>query len=249
MRVDYSEQSLIGGRDENQDRCAAAVSEDAALLVVVDGMGGHADGARAAEIASKLIVETFWHTRQPILDPLGFLHLTIGAAHEAVVRLGARVPVEHKPRATCAVCLVQGSTAYWAHVGDSRVYHCRGRQLIERTRDHSHVEFLIREGVITADQAQAHPMRNYVECCLGGEPMLPEMSVVAGRRLQQGDTLLVCSDGVWGSLEIKDLVAGLEPAERPLRDNLTALLQKAVVANGPGSDNTSAAALRWLGAG
>ncbi len=248
MRVDYSELSLIGGRDENQDRCAAAISDEAALLVVVDGMGGHADGAMAAEVSAKLIVEAFWHARQPLLDPLGFLHLTIGAAHDAVVNLGARLPLEHKPRATCAVCLVQGDTAYWAHVGDSRIYHCRGQQLVERTRDHSHVEFLIREGVITSEQAQAHPMRNYVECCLGGEMILPEMSIVTGRRLQAGDTLMVCSDGVWGSLANKDLLASLEPAKRPLRDNLRTLLEKAVLANGPTSDNTSAAALRWLGA-
>ena len=248
MRVDYSELSLIGGRDENQDRCAAAVSDDSALLVVVDGMGGHADGAKAAEVASRQIVETFWHTRQPLLDPLGFLHLTIGTAHDAVVALGAGVPLDQKARATCAVCLVQGSMAYWAHVGDSRVYHCRGRAILERTRDHSHVEFLIREGVITAEQAQAHPMRNYVESCLGGEPLLPEMTIVAGRRVQTGDTLMVCSDGVWGSLDPRDLLACLEPAERPLRDNLAKLLEKAIVANGSGSDNSSAAALRWLSA-
>jgi PPM family protein phosphatase len=248
MRVEYSEQSLIGGREENQDRCAAAVSETAALLVVVDGMGGHADGAKAAEVATRLIVDAFWHTRQPLLDPLGFLHMTLGAAHEAVVRLGAPLPLEQRPRATCALCIVQGDIAYWAHVGDSRVYHCRGRRVLERTRDHSHVEFLIREGVITAEQAQAHPMKNYVECCLGGEMMLPEMSLVAGRRLRSGDTLMVCSDGLWGNLDGDALLEKLEPSGRPLRDNLSELLQRAVSANGPGSDNTSAAALRWLGA-
>jgi serine/threonine protein phosphatase PrpC len=74
------------------------------------------------------------------------------------------------------------------------------------------------------------------------------MTIVAGRRVQAGDTLLVCSDGVWGSLEQRQLVSLLEPAGRPLRDNLARLLEQAVVANGSGSDNSSAAALRWLGA-
>lgn len=248
MRVEYSELSLIGGRDENQDRCTVVVSDEAALLIVVDGMGGHADGARAAEVAARTMLNAFERTRQPLMDPLGFLHRTIGAAHEAVVNLGLKLPIEHRPRATCAVCVVQNDTAYWAHVGDSRIYHCRGKRLVERTRDHSHVEFLIREGVITPDQAQAHPMRNYVESCLGGEPILPEMAIATARRLQEGDTLMVCSDGVWGSLESAALLAGLEPGQRPLRDNLSALLDQAVKANGPGSDNTSAAALRWLGA-
>ena len=90
--------------------------------------------------------------------------------------LGARLPLELRPRATCAVCLVQQSSAYWAHVGDSRVYHLRAGRVRERTRDHSHVELLVREGVISAGQMQNHPMRNFVESCLGGEAILPEMA-------------------------------------------------------------------------
>jgi serine/threonine protein phosphatase PrpC len=247
LRVDYAELSLIGGRDENQDRCAAAISDEAAMLLVVDGMGGHSDGARAAEVAIKLLQEAFWHTRQPFVDPIGFLHLNFGAAHEAVVELGARLPLEHRPRATVAACIVQSDVAYWAHIGDSRVYHFRGGKLLERTRDHSHVEFLIREGVISADQAQAHPMRNYVECCLGGELMLPEMSLAATRRLQPGDMLLVCSDGVWGCIDEDLLAAALTPVTGSVRDNLAATLEQAVAANGPGSDNSTAVVLRWLG--
>ena len=114
MRVDYADLSLIGGREDNQDRCAVAVSEQAALIVVVDGMGGHADGAAAAETAKKTLVEAFWHTPQPLLDPLGFLHLQLGRAHEAVVALGGNLPLEQRPRATCAVGIVQG--LYLIHI-------------------------------------------------------------------------------------------------------------------------------------
>ncbi len=144
-------------------------------------MGGHSDGAKAAETAIKVLVEAFWHTPQPILDPLGFLHLTLGRAHEEVVKLGIALPLEARPRATCAVCLVQNGSAYWAHIGDSRIYLLRRGKVLKRTRDHSHVEFLLREGVITQDQALSHPMRNFVECCLGGEAFLPEMTRLAAR--------------------------------------------------------------------
>ncbi|HLA69891.1 MAG TPA: hypothetical protein VK624_00165, partial [Steroidobacteraceae bacterium] len=88
MRIEYAEVSLLGCRSDNQDRVSVAVSEHSALLVVIDGMGGHSDGAKAAETAIKVLVEAFWHTPQPILDPLGFLHLSLGRAHEEVAKLG-----------------------------------------------------------------------------------------------------------------------------------------------------------------
>ncbi len=164
MQIETADVSLIGHREENQDRVSIAADEHAALLVVIDGMGGHAQGARAAETALAALLEAFWHTPHPIFDPFGFLHLSIGRAHEEVVKLGLGLGVETRPRATCAICLVQESAAYWAHVGDSRVYQLRERKVLERTRDHSHVEVLLREGLITEAEVPGHPMRNYVEC-------------------------------------------------------------------------------------
>jgi serine/threonine protein phosphatase PrpC len=247
LQVEYADLSLLGGREENQDRVAVAVAEHAALLVVVDGMGGHAEGARAAEVTLKTLLEAFWHTPQPLFDPLGFLHLTLGRAHEEVVRIGLHLPLENRPRATCAVCLVQQGSAYWAHVGDSRIYLLRQGAVSARTRDHSHVELLLREGLITPDQAHNHPMRNYVECCLGGDPVLPDMTLGQRRALQRDDVLFVCTDGVWGCLRDGEIATALTMAGIPARDQLTALCRTAVAAAGPTSDNTSGAVLRWHG--
>ena len=86
-----------------------------------------------------------------------------------MVELGTGLPLEQRPRATCAVCLVQDGTAWWAHIGDSRVYLLREARCSKRTRDHSHVELLLREGLITADQAHDPPDAQFVECCLGGD--------------------------------------------------------------------------------
>jgi serine/threonine protein phosphatase PrpC len=246
LRVETTEISLVGGREENQDRVSAAVAEQCALLIVVDGMGGHAHGARAAEVTQQAITEAFWHTPQPLFDPLGFLHMTIGRAHEEVVKLGANLPIEQRPRATCAVCLVQQGASWWAHVGDSRLYHLRRGALLARSRDHSHVELLLREGVINAEQAHNHPMRNFVECCLGGDPIMPEMSITRRRPLEPNDVLLVCSDGLWGSLKDEEISAELATAG-VLREKLLRLGELAVKRGGSGGDNTSAAALRWLG--
>ena len=248
LQIEHADLSLLGNREENQDRVAVAIDDDAAVLAVVDGMGGHADGARAAEVAIRTMVAEFWEASRPLFDPDGFLHLTIGRAHDAVVALGNGLPPEIRPRATCAVCIVQGASAYWAHVGDSRIYLLRGGQVAERTRDHSHVELLLRAGRITERQAQDHPMRNYVECCIGGDPALPEMSLGGRRTLRSGDVLLLCSDGLWSGLKDDQLATLGQDGGRTLRDRLGDLGARAVHNTAPFADNTTAAALRWLGA-
>ena len=157
------------------------------------------------------------------------------------------LPPEIRPRATCAICLVQGGNAYWAHVGDSRVYQLRGGKVFERTRDHSHVELLLRAGRITERQAQAHPMRNYVECCIGGDPALPEMTLSGRRVLQVGDVLMLCSDGLWSGLAEEQIASLSGDPKRELRAGLTDLGERAVTNSAPYADNTTAAAIRWLG--
>lgn len=245
MQIETADVSLIGHREENQDRVAVATADNAALLVVIDGMGGHAEGARAAETALSTMLDAFWQTPHPIFDPLGFLHLSLGRAHEEVVKLGVGLSVEARPRATCAVALVQEDAAYWAHIGDSRVYQLRPTQVVERTRDHSHVEVLLREGLITEAEVHGHPMRNYVECCLGGDAALPEMTISTRRKLKNGDVLLLCTDGLWANLRDQDFVRFAQPQGKSLRDSLTDLGTQAVEASAPYSDNTSATALRW----
>ncbi len=246
MRIEYAEISLLGERDDNQDRAAIAATENAALVIAVDGMGGHAHGARAAELTLQVLLEAFAQVPQPLFDPLGFLHLSLGRVHDQVVQLGQTLALELRPRATCAICLVQQGSAWFAHVGDSRIYHLRRGAVVGRTRDHSHVEFLLREGMITADQAQGHPMRNFVECCIGGDPVLPEMSLGPRHALEPNDVVLCCTDGFWGGVPDSDIARGVL-ASGPLRPVLQKLAEQAVASNGAASDNTTLAALRWLG--
>ena len=246
MQIECADLSLIGDREENQDRVAVVRADAGVLLVAVDGMGGHADGARAAAVATEAVTEAFRRATVPLFDPQGFLHLAIGRAHANLVKIGADLRVEARPRATCAICLVQDEFAYWAHVGDSRIYHLRGRQIVDRTRDHSHVELLLQEGLIREDEISDHPMRNFVECCLGGSFTLPGMTVSAARRLEAGDVVLVCTDGFWAGLTDAE-VAKLGAPDEPLAPELRRAGELAVRTTGPYSDNTSAAALRWLG--
>jgi serine/threonine protein phosphatase PrpC len=206
-------------------------------------MGGHADGARAAEIARKTLVTRFAALPQPLLDPLAFLHLALGYAHAEIVEIGMQLPLDQRPRATGAVCVLQDDTAWFAHVGDSRIYHLRAGKVLSRTRDHSHVELLLQEGLINANQAVNHPMRNFVESCLGGDPLLPEMHIGRTVRVQSGDILLVCTDGFWSYLTDDDIATSLYTAA-PLQTALQAISEFAVKRGGSAADNTSVAVLR-----
>jgi serine/threonine protein phosphatase PrpC len=247
VRVDHAKLTLPGHRTENQDRVDVVASGESLLLIVVDGMGGHAHGARAAEVTVSTLKEAFAEMTHPVFDPQGFLTLSLARAHDRVVKLGDGVALDHKPRATCAVCLVQDGGAYWAHVGDSRIYLLRGGAIKARTRDHSHVELLLREGLITEGEMRNHPMRNFVECCLGGDVPLPDMSVTACNKLEPGDMLLVCTDGLWSGLEDRDFANASRDDRAPIEQICRSLGERAVANNSPHSDNTSLAAARWLG--
>lgn len=245
MQVESAQISLLGDREDNQDRVAIIKSDQAALLVVLDGMGGHSDGSRAAETALKSLADAFAKQAQPIFDPLGFVHMSLSRAHDEVVRLGNDQTLEARPRATVVMCLVQEGTAYFGHVGDSRIYHLRNHAILERTRDHSHVELLLREGKITEADIPNHPMRNFVECCLGGDAAVPEMTISGRILLQPGDELLLCSDGIWSGLKDGE-VAGFTRDQATLQVALDALGKRAVRASAPYADNSTAAALRYL---
>ena len=237
--------TLGGDREDNQDRVCLVSDGGAWLMMAVDGMGGHSEGARAAETAVAVIQRAFMAAPKPMLDPQGFLHLALGRAHAEIVRLGESVSLDVRPRATCAMAIAQDDGAWWAHVGDSRVYQLRQGGVLARTRDHSHVELLLQQGLISESDVHRHPMRNYVESCLGGDATVPEMSISRLQRLRAGDVLMVCTDGFWSGLtdvQIGELT-GADAAT--LESRLTRLGRQAVKATAPHADNTSAVALRW----
>jgi serine/threonine protein phosphatase PrpC len=247
MKIEYAKVSAVGDRSDNQDRASVIVSEDAAIMLVFDGMGGHSDGAIAAEVGMNVVHDAFTSAQLPIFDPQGFLYAALARAHDAVVQLGKDQAVDFRPRATCAICLVQENGSWWAHIGDSRIYHMRNGNLVTRSRDHSHVEILIQEGAITEEEALDHPMRNFVECCIGGDAPVPDMSITGKKALQNGDVLLACSDGLWSGLNDVEIAEIATLKTMSLADNLKALSMKALTMNAPYSDNTTGTALLWLG--
>ena len=247
MKIEYAKVSALGDREDNQDRAAIVVAEDAAIMLVFDGMGGHENGAQAAEIGLRIVQDEFMAADLPLFDPQGFLYMAMAHAHDEVVNIGAELAVDFRPRATCAVCLIQENGCWWGHIGDSRIYHMREGQLLTRSRDHSHVEVLIQEGAITEEEALDHPMRNFVECCIGGDAPVPDMSITRKMSLEPGDVLLACTDGLWSGTSDEEMADMATNPDSKLAENLKALSVKALTTNAPYSDNTTGAALQWFG--
>jgi protein phosphatase len=249
MKIVYQALSDVGRkRKGNED--SLFVNADQNLFVVADGMGGHAAGEVASRVAAESINEFVCLTGgdEEITWPFGLdenisydgnrLKTAIRYANRKVLE-ATREKSEYEGMATTvAAVLVDGDTANLGHVGDSRVYLVREGGISQLTSDHSWVNEQIQSGVISADQARSHPLRNVVTRALGGKPdLLVDMQV---QKLQAGDTLLLCSDGLTTMVpderiaELVEAAGGdMEKAARELvaaanagggEDNITVLL-------------------------
>ena len=244
MNVETAQVSRQGNRSENQDRASVVVTDTRILLAVADGMGGHAAGDVAAESAIDSLVRAFKQTRGSIHDPAGFLRMSIVEAHEAVVLLGSSLPPEVRPRTTITACLILDNVAVWAHVGDSRIYLIRDQQVLVRTRDHSAVELLAQQGLLSDEAMSRHPLRNFVDQCLGGDPELPTITIAPPHPLLAGDVLLLCSDGLWAPLDDRHIANELG-SNLELQLSLDLIAAEAESRASPSSDNVTGVALRW----
>jgi serine/threonine protein phosphatase PrpC len=135
---------------------------------------------------------------------------------------------------------MQGNAAYWAHCGDSRLYMVRGDKLIARTRDHSYSE--LQQTMSPVVQIPDRFNRNVLFTCLGS-PGKPVIDTVGPLLMQAGDRLLLCSDGLWGTVDDTTITEQL--ASRPISDAVPELVERALRNGGPKSDNVSVLALEW----
>ena len=249
MKYDIGKANRLGNRDSNQDRFAVIERPQSILLVLADGMGGHEGGLLAASTFVVKFTEAFRNAPSPLAEPNQFLRETFMLAHHAVIDAGGRHDPPINPRTTGVACIVQNGSVWWAHVGDSRFYLLRGGNVLMRTRDHSHVEDLLQQGKITEKRMKTHPQRNQVTRCIGGNALkTPEPTVGEPAALEVHDVVLLCSDGLWGSLN-DDVIAVSVAETRSMAPLVEQFAEQAELASYPKCDNVSVAALRWLGAG
>jgi PPM family protein phosphatase len=246
MEFSIFQETRRGGRKVNQDRLGYVYTRDALCVVVADGMGGHVGGEIAAHIVVRLIIERFESEAKPTLvSPVLFLQRSIAAAHAALSDYAERFRLPDTPRTTVVACVIQDDAAFWAHAGDSRLYAIRRGGVLARTRDHSKVQYLIDNGVITPDEARRHPDRNKVFSCLGGE-FEPNVDFSPRIPLLNDDVLVLCTDGLWSAFGDAEVVRAVSSGG--LQQAAPALLNEAERRGGADCDNLSLIALRWASA-
>lgn len=228
-------------RQHNEDTVAYIIPKDpeilakkGALFIVADGMGGHAAGEVASEMAVSTVSTLYYQDDDP--DAPGCLLRSIQYAN-AIIFQKAMEHVEHNGMGTtCVATVLLGNLAYIANIGDSRAYLVRKGQVRQVSLDHSWVAEQVRAGVMTEAEARQHEMRNMITRSLGS---LPEVEVdIFVETVEEGDALVMCSDGLSGMMsdsEILTIVEKYSPQECVYRlieranarggnDNITALV-------------------------
>jgi len=210
------------------------------LGVLADGMGGKSGGRKASDqviLTARQLFERYLPAKD---DPAESLRQLVMESH-LMIKLTA-ITSEEEPHSTIAAFLLSPSRSCdIAHAGDSRVYHFRGAEMVSRTVDHSYVQRLIDEGKVTEEQANSHPQANLLTGCLGTQAD-PPISLGHIERVEPGDTLLCCSDGLWHYFTPRELGATLQAL--PPREASELLVSKARQRAKGGGDNLSLVVLR-----
>jgi serine/threonine protein phosphatase PrpC len=238
MKFSVFQISRRGGREKNEDRMGYCYTRESGLFVLADGMGGHPEGEVAAQLALQTISALYQKEARPtVRDPHEFLATALMAAHHQIIRYASEKGMLDTPRTTLVAAILQGTSATWVHCGDSRLYVVRGGELLTRTRDHSYIE-QHGAGAIKLERIN----RNILFTCLGS-PTKPVFDVSGPVVLQQGDKILLCSDGLWSSVADLDIVHHL--STRPVSEAAPDLVELALRNGGATSDNVTVIALEW----
>lgn len=242
MQFSIYQESRRGSRRSNQDRIACCTGRNALLLLLADGLSVRTRGKAAAGIAMQFVTQAFRREARPALaDPCSFLRRAITGAHQAIIDQEGR-GLAQAPRTTCVACVVQSGIACWAHVGNSRLYHVRDGCILARTTDHSRAQQLIDQGRMREGAFAAHAQRKLILNCLGS-PRPPQVELSQNTRLETGDTLMLCSDGLWGPLSPGIISSALQ--KQNILQAIPELLDEAERRAGHSCDNLSVIALSW----
>lgn len=178
------------------------------MLVVADGMGGEAGGELAAQMA---VVEFKSTSARACITP-SMLPEIAGRVQKNILRHSVEHPDLEGMGTTLTAALVSGTLVHWLHVGDSRLYRFKTPDLVRLTEDHRFLATLLEHGDITPEEARTHPFRNMLDQCLGCPKITPDVGYA---EIEPGDTLLLCTDGLYGELPGQAIAAVLAESSAP----------------------------------
>ncbi|MEO8216065.1 MAG: Stp1/IreP family PP2C-type Ser/Thr phosphatase [Acidobacteriota bacterium] len=230
MLVRISQKTDVGlVRSENQDFAILTSPEEemdhphrGRLMVVADGMGGHRGGATASRMAGETIKSHFLNSNYQ--DTPAALRSALEMANAAIYAEAQSNPELRGMGTTCSALVIEDDHAYFAHVGDSRIYLTRDGEIHQLTQDHSLVASMVREGLITAQEAEVHPRRNVLQRSMGVVEHV-EVDVSEPFPIQVGDTFILCSDGLHGLVRAPEM---LEVAAMPIDNAVSEFIQRAI---------------------
>lgn len=244
--IDYARASQRGDRKINQDRCEVFEHDGIIVLVLADGMGGHPKG----EVAAQMFVDSAYHLLKnsdtASFNADEFIHLVMKTAHKNIRHFGIQKRPPIFPRSTGVIVVIQNGRMQWSHLGDSRTYLFRQGQAHRRSLDHTQVELMRLKGQIEDSDSQSEASgRSGVSKCLGGKKKLPDIEITPPMPLHHDDILLLCTDGIWSQLKEAQLQTLMLDKNGSLKERTSNLVDEAVKAGHPNSDNATALALCW----
>ena len=228
-----------GARQEQQD-AGICLHDDAlgtALLVVGDGVGGKSGGRIASQKVKALASELWEERKGHLANPAEDLAALCRNAHEQINSDGEKLGLT--PRTTIVALYVTATRADWVHSGDSRLYHFRSGQLLERTEDHTFLEMMVQRGAVKEEDMGSHPDQNTLLQSLGGEEYSPPSTGTAG--VTPNDAFLLCTDGFWERTKPEEMVELAFSARGQASELLAQAVERAVGRNGPKGDNVTVA--------
>jgi serine/threonine protein phosphatase PrpC len=178
--------------------------------------------------------------RPELPDVAAFLNDAILAAHRQILRYATDHAMLDSPRTTIVLAVLQAGSLTWTHCGDSRLYLVRQSQLLTRSKDHSLLEQNLARAA--TGKAARTPNRNVLFTCLGS-PTKPVFNVAGPMPLQQGDRIMLCSDGLWSSLSDPEIV--FELSQKPVDVSVPDMVEKALRIGGEAGDNVTCIAMEW----
>lgn len=187
-------------RQLNEDHGCLLRNEQTALLVVADGMGGHAAGEVASRLAVEVISQVYSETA---IEPA--LENAFHAANREIYQAATQNRELQGMGTTCTALMIRKGLAYSAHVGDSRLYLVRGGQIYLMSEDHSAVMEMVRRGLITLATARHHEDKNVILRALGTQPKVAVSVWSKPFPVQAGDQFVLCSDGLYDLVEDEEI--------------------------------------------